>query len=145
MKRTGEIILIVIGGLIGMFMLALGGFMVWLNNNQDFVIQMYNESPEIQEVVPDMDVFIDVMNSVGMLFLISSIIVVIVGIIAIVLLKGNKKPKPAGIMLIVIAVLMSIITQGAMLFAGIFYLIAGIMALVRKAPPVYETPESIYE
>lgn len=145
MNRTIEIIITIIGTVIGAFMVLVGGFILWMNNNQDFIIQIYNETTEMQELVPDVNEFIQGLKAVGMVFFMTSLIVVIVGIIAIVFLKGNKKPKPAGIMLIIIAILAPVFTQGMLLITGVFYLIAGIMALVRKQSPAPQQTLDVYE
>ncbi|GGD01606.1 hypothetical protein GCM10007216_35400 [Thalassobacillus devorans] len=49
------------------------------------------------------------------------------------MLKGNKKPKLAGILLIVIAVMATIVTIGVAVVAGLFYIIAGVLSIVRKS------------
>ncbi|MGE6415855.1 DUF4064 domain-containing protein [Planococcus kocurii] len=140
MKRTAEIVLAVIGALGYAFTAALGGFMIWLQNNKGLMEEVFNETieqnPELG--MSDMEVMLDALGTGGWLFAIASVVAVILGIVAIVLLKGNKKPVVAGIIFIATAVIVAIVTSGAGILAGLFYLIAGVMALVRKSKQVIE-------
>ncbi|MGE6369353.1 DUF4064 domain-containing protein [Planococcus kocurii] len=140
MKRTAEIVLAVIGALGYAFTAALGGFMIWLQNNKGLMEEVFNETieqnPELG--MSDMEVMLDALGTGGWLFAIASVVAVILGIVAIVLLKGNKKPVVAGIIFIATAVIVAIVTSGAGILAGLFYLIAGVMALVRKPKQVFE-------
>src|SRR5699024_10688726 len=132
MKRTVEIILTVIGGLIGLFMTLVGGLILWMKSNPDEVRHMFSDMPEFQQASIDVEAVIASINQVGASILILALLSVIAGIVAIVLLKGNKNPKAAGIILIVTAIIAIIFTQEFMTIGGIFYVIAGILALVRK-------------
>ncbi|HLR63009.1 MAG TPA: DUF4064 domain-containing protein [Lentibacillus sp.] len=136
MSRTGEIVLTIIGALIYGFFTVVGGFMVWLFNNEAIWDQAKEEINQQQpELAPgDMEAVTEMFQGSGWFLIILTIISVILGIVSIVFMKGNKKPKAAGIILIVTAALSTIITFGGMIFSGIFYLIAGIMCLARKAP-----------
>lgn len=137
MKRTVEIVFSVIGVLLYLLMAAVGAVLVWVDNNKDIVqnmIRKANEqsSPANQLPMTDLNNMLDVVGYGGIFLIIVSIIAIIVGIISIVLIKGNKKPKAAGIMLIITAIVISVITSGGGIIGGIFYLITGIMCLVRK-------------
>ncbi|KAA0959206.1 DUF4064 domain-containing protein [Planococcus sp. ANT_H30] len=140
MKRTAEIVLAVIGALGYAFTAALGGFMIWLQNNKGLMEEVFNETieqnPELG--MSDMEVMLDALGTGGWLFAIASVVAVILGIVAIVLLKGNEKRVVAGIIFIATAVIVAIVTSGAGILAGLFYLIAGVMALVRKPKQVIE-------
>ncbi|AQU80710.1 MULTISPECIES: DUF4064 domain-containing protein [Planococcus] len=140
MKRTAEIVLAVIGALGYVFTAALGGFMIWLQNNKGLMEEVFNETieqnPELG--MSDMEVMLDALGTGGWLFAIASVVAVILGIVAIVFLKSNKKPVVAGIIFIATAVIVAIVTSGAGILAGLFYLIAGVMALVRKPKQVIE-------
>ena len=134
MKRTAEIVLGIIGTIVYGFIAIMGAVMLWAHNNSEVVKEFYDEmvqqSPEIE--IDDFQTFIDSMGTGGMMVLIVSLLAIAAGIVAMVLLKGNKKPKVAGIIFIVTPVIV-VIAQGALvIFAGIFYIIAGIMCLVRK-------------
>ncbi|MFB4167936.1 DUF4064 domain-containing protein [Virgibacillus sp. JSM 102003] len=133
MNRTGEIVLTIVGALIYMLFAGLGIFTAWLFNNE----QILNEASDEMMQQPgmgtgDMQAMLEVLQGGGLVLAIVSIIALVLGIISIILVKGDKKPKAAGIILIVTSVLAAIITVGAGIFSGIFYLIAGIMCLARK-------------
>ncbi|UJL47010.1 DUF4064 domain-containing protein [Virgibacillus sp. NKC19-16] len=134
MKRTGEVILGIIGALIYGFFGLIGGSMIWLQNNEALLQQALEEAPQGGEIpVEDFNEFMEVMGSSGMVMLISSIVAIILGIIAMIFLRGNKRPKAAGIIFIATPVI-GIFVFGFVfgIMSGIFYLIAGIMCLVRK-------------
>ncbi|SDR02550.1 DUF4064 domain-containing protein [Virgibacillus salinus] len=133
MNRTGEIVLTIVGALIYMLFAGVGIFAAWLFNNE----QVLNEASDEMMQQPgmgtgDMQAMLEVLQGGGLVLAIVSIIALVLGIISIILVKGDKKPKAAGIILIVTSVLAAIITVGAGIFSGIFYLIAGIMCLARK-------------
>src|SRR5699024_4878217 len=105
MKRTGEFVLGIIGIIIYAFFTLMGTLLIWIQNNADKVRDMMAEvakdDPEVSvdEFNEALEVVVDSGNA---WFVFSvSLITAIVGIVALVLLKGNKRPKPAGIMLIV--------------------------------------------
>lgn len=133
MKRTGEVVLGVIGAILYGLGAIFGIVMIALKNNdmvQDEIREM-SEDPELAGTV-DFNSILASLAAGGWTLFITSLIALILGIIAIVFIKGNKKPKAAGIIFIVAAVVMAIVTFGVAIFPGIFFLIAGIMCLVRK-------------
>ncbi|MTD31941.1 DUF4064 domain-containing protein [Planomicrobium sp. YIM 101495] len=134
MKRTPEIILGIIGALGYAFMAALGGFMLWLQGNKDTMEEAMTGTgdPELDLTMEEFDTVIDLLGAGGTMLLASAIAAVVLGIVAMILLKGNKKPVVSGIIFLIVAVGVSITTTGVGILAGIFYLIAGIMCLVRK-------------
>ena len=140
MKRTAEIILGIIGAVIYGLTAALGGFMIYLESNKDLLEQSFNETakqnPEM--AMADMEAALDMLASGGWLLTISSVAAIILGIVAMILLRGNKKPVIAGIIFIATAVIVAIITVGVGIIPGIFYLIAGILCLVRKPARIIE-------
>lgn len=141
MKRTAEIVLGIIGALGFAFMAALGGFMLWMQNNRDLIeseMTTGTGDPTTDFSVEEFEAAMDMLGAGGWILLASAIAAIVLGIVAMVLLKGNKKPVIAGIIFIVTAVIVSIITTGAGVIAGIFYLIAGIMCLVRKPKTTLE-------
>src|SRR5699024_1904166 len=106
-KRTAEIVVTIIVAILYAISAAGGELVIVLNNNQDLV-QEAVEGAEAQGAEISMAELNDVLQGIGgsgWMLAIFSVIAIIVGIVAIVFLKGNKKPKPAGIMLIIIAVL----------------------------------------
>ncbi|TAA72368.1 DUF4064 domain-containing protein [Planococcus salinarum] len=141
MKRTAEIVLGIIGALGYAFMAAIGGFMLWLQNNRDLIeteLTTGTGDPSTDFSMEEFEAMMDLFGTGGWLLLASAIAAVVLGIVAMVLLKGNKKPVVAGIIFIATAIIISIITTGIGVIAGIFYLIAGIMCLVRKPKTTLE-------
>ena len=134
MKRTAEIVLGIIGALGYAFMAALGGFMIWMQNNRDLMEETMTGTgdPTTDLTMEEFEGMIDLLGAGGWVLVASAIAAIVLGIVAMVLLKGNKKPVIAGIIFIATAVIVAIITTGVGIIAGIFYLIAGIMCLVRK-------------
>ena len=134
MKRTGEIVLGVIGAIFYGLGALFGVIMLFLKNQQDFLREI-TEDPEFADVF-DFNSLVNSLAAGGWTLIITSLIALILGIIATVFIKGNKKPKAAGIIFIVTAVVITIVTFGAAILPGIFFLIAGIMCLVRKPQAV---------
>ncbi|MDM8099739.1 MULTISPECIES: DUF4064 domain-containing protein [Oceanobacillus] len=130
MKRTVEIVLGVIGMVGYGLVAALGGFMLFLQNNEDLLQEVVEQNPEMG--LNDLNTVMEGMGAGGWALLITSILAIILSLAAIFLIKGNKQPKIAGSIFIVISILGSIVTIGFGIIPGIFLLISGIMCLVRK-------------
>src|SRR5690606_28381840 len=90
------------------------------------------------EELAALDLLVESMNESGGFVIGTFLVGAGLGIVAIFLLKGNKKPVAAGIILFATAVLTTVVTAGSTLIPGLFYVIAGILALVRKAPQTVE-------
>lgn len=136
MSRTGEIVLSIIGAVVYFLFIIFGAFMVWLFNSEAVWDQATQDIQEQSGVAAgDMEAALGVMQGGGWFIIILSVIALILGILSVVFIKGNSKPKAAGIILIVTAAVSTLLTTGVMIFGGVFYLIAGIMCLARKAPP----------
>lgn len=134
MKSTVETVLGIMGALGYAFMAALGGFMIWMQNNRDMMEETMTGTgdPTTDLTMEEFEGMIDILGTGGWVLVASAIAAIVLGIFAMVLLKGNKKPVISGIIFIATAVIVAIITTGVGIIAGIFYLIAGIMCLVRK-------------
>ncbi|CQR48330.1 hypothetical protein BN1058_02697 [Paraliobacillus sp. PM-2] len=134
MKRTVEIILGIIGTLIYGIAAILGGSMLLMRKNPETIEEIYTDmveqNPEV--ALPDFQTFIESMGAGAVILIVVSLAAMIAGIVAIVFLKGNKKPKAAGILFIVSVAVVTILPVGISIFTGIFYLAAGIMSLMRK-------------
>ncbi|MBM7583862.1 uncharacterized membrane protein YbaN (DUF454 family) [Bacillus pakistanensis] len=133
MKRTGEIVLAIIGVILsGLF--AIGGlsFNALIDNPefQEGMNQGINNDPTLTQ--GDIDAVISIIESVGPFLLVVGLISVILGIIGAIAIKGNKKPVLAGIMFILAALVIGLGTIGIGFLPGILFLIAGIMSFVRK-------------
>lgn len=140
MKRTAEIVLGIIGALGYAFMAALGGFMLWMQNNRDLMEEMMTGTgdPTTDFSMEEFEAMMDVVGTGGWVLIISALTAIVLGIVAMALLKGDKKPMIAGIIFIAIAVIVAFITAGVGILAGLFYLIAGILCLVRKPQKTLE-------
>ncbi|GAA0603684.1 DUF4064 domain-containing protein [Virgibacillus siamensis] len=135
MKRTGEIVLSIIG-IVVYALCAFAGFAgATVLSNEQLMSDMANEMATPQMSASDVMAMFDTMSGGIMLFAIVSVVSLILGIVAAVFLKGNKKPKAAGIILIITSVIGTIVTVLSVIIPAIFFLIAGIMALARKPKP----------
>lgn len=147
MKRTGEIVLGVIGsifnviGIIVLLFVLIGasGFM----NSPDFEIfmeqiqmEIQNDptlSPEEAQIAADtMPAIFEGIGVFGWILLIALIISLILAVIAIVKISKNSSPKAAGALFIIAGIFAGILSLTSILFY-----IAAIMCFVRK-PPVQD-------
>ncbi|ASF37852.1 hypothetical protein CEH05_01435 [Halobacillus halophilus] len=137
MKRTAEIVLTVIGIVLYGLPILLSGIFLSNKDNPQFrqeLENMMNSSPEMQgNGAINVNQMLDAMGTFTMVVMVAALVAIALGILSIVFLKGDKKPKAAGIILIVTAIIMTFGTVGLGIFAGVAYLIAGIVALVRKS------------
>lgn len=143
MKRTGEIALGIIGVISSALMSLVGMALIWANRSNDFKLLMEKElaSDPAMEVNPgDLNMVLEGLGSYGWAVVAASIIGFVLGLVGIMSIKGNRKPKLAGWMFIIGAVLIGIISVGFGFVPAILFFIAGIMSFVRKAPPESEPP-----
>jgi len=136
LKRTAEIVLSVIGVAIYLLFAGAIGALKAMLNNAEVMNQVKKELTG--EELAALDLLVESMNESGGFVIGTFLVGAVLGIVAIFLLKGNKKPVAAGIILFATAVLTTVVTAGSTLIPGLFYVIAGILALVRKAPQTVE-------
>src|SRR5699024_10015038 len=139
-KRTAEIVLTIIGAILYAISAAGGALLIWLQNIQDLVQEAVEEA-EAQGAEISMAELNDVLQGIGgsgWMLAIFSVLAIIVEIVVTVFLKGNKKPKHEGIMLIIIAVLSLILLCLSSWIIMLLYLIPRIMALARKPKQVIQ-------
>ncbi|MFC4402087.1 DUF4064 domain-containing protein [Gracilibacillus xinjiangensis] len=134
MKRTVEIVLIIIGMFVYFIGAVFGGAFIALEGNQELLNDLLMESQQMmtEEELRVMDMLYSSIGTIGWVIVVTAVTCIILGVIAAFMFKGNKKPKPAGIILIVAGGLTTLLTAGSGIFAGIFYIISGIMGLARK-------------
>ncbi|KAB8137902.1 DUF4064 domain-containing protein [Gracilibacillus oryzae] len=134
MRRTVEVVLIIIGVFVYSFGAIFGGTFIALDGNQELLneIMMVNPDTMTDEEVRITEIMYTSIGVIGWVLIAVSVICMVLGIIAAFMFKGNKRPKPAGIILLIVGGLTILITAGSGIFAGIFYIIPGIMGLVRK-------------
>ncbi|TYS69795.1 DUF4064 domain-containing protein [Sutcliffiella horikoshii] len=138
MKRTAEIVMTVIAVIIS-GLTALFGVLMNLGMSDPEFTEIMEEEMTADPAMEGMDMggFMDLLSMAGPTLLTVGIISLILGVIGIIAIKGNKKPVLAGIMLILAALVIGIGTLGFGIIPAVLYLIAGIMAFVRK-PKVTE-------
>ncbi|MFP7495082.1 DUF4064 domain-containing protein [Terribacillus saccharophilus] len=138
-KRTAEKVLAIIGAALFLifavlFAFGLGGTDEATTNelaNQGFTQQ-------------DISTFTDAAAGMSIWLVILYVICAILGFVSLAMLKPNKKATGAGILLIVTAVLGTLLSVFLAIVGGILYLIAGIMAIVRKPVEQYNDRGEVY-
>lgn len=143
MKRTAEITLGIIGTIFYLFSVVFGALRIWAENNKGYLYDMILENQaEMGLTAADINnldlLFSYSLATGGMLLVILPVLAIILGIVALVLLKGNKHPVAAGIIFLSTGVLYVIITFGGGILSGILFLIAGILCLARKQKTIME-------
>jgi len=137
LKRTGEIALGIIGIILSALMSLGGILLIWANQSSEFKTELedqFTADPTLEFNAGDVSTMLDAAGTFGWAIVVASIIGIILGLIGVISIKGNKKPKLAGWMFIIGALLTGIISVGFGFLPAILYLIAGIMAFARKAP-----------
>ncbi|OXS60104.1 uncharacterized protein DUF4064 [Bacillus sp. V-88] len=145
-KRTGEVIMGVIGIVLSA-LFSIIGIVLNMGMNSPEVMSQIEEGmesdPNLQEsgmTAGDMSAIMETAESMGSYLVILGIIASILGIIAVMTIVKNKKPVLSGIMFILAALVVGLGTIGFGFIPGLLFLIAGIMAFVRKpkrTDPVY--------
>lgn len=135
MRRTAEVVLTIIGAFVYLLGVIFGGLLNFIFGTEEFQNEILND-PAINELNQQEAQFaLDFVGSMGTAVIVVSVISIIAGIIAMFLFKGDNKPKVAGIILLIVGVITTLISFGGAIFASVFYIIAGIMGLVRKKKP----------
>ncbi len=142
-KRTVEMIFTVIGLLVFLLMSISVGVVAFTDNAKietmakEFVqLQEQTSQPGVEEFSEqEFETVIETgTNYLFFVFLIN----LVLGVLALFFLKGDKKPKAAGILLIVTAIVGTIASLFFGIIGGAAYLIAGIVALVRRPKKMIE-------
>lgn len=139
MRRVGEITLSIIGAVLSLF-----GVIIWaitrstfkLSEFREELIGIFDESIEMNELDGAMtsQEILESMDTIFPVLILSALVSTIIGIVAVFLLRGNKQPFAAGLVLIIGAVIVLVSSFATGFLAVILYVIAGIMTLVRKPP-----------
>jgi hypothetical protein len=145
-KRTGEVVMGVIGIVLSA-LFSIIGIVLNMGMSSPEVMSQIEEGmesdPNLQEsgmTAGDMSSIMEAAESMGSYLVILGIIASILGIIAVMTIVKNKKPVLSGIMFIIAALVIGLGTVGFGFIPGLLFLIAGIMAFVRKpkrTDPVY--------
>lgn len=145
-KRTGEVVMGVIGIILSALFSIIGIVLNMGMSDPEVMSQLeegMESDPNIQNAemtAGDLSSIINAAESTGSYLVILGIIASILGIIAVLTIVKNKKPVLSGIMFIIAALVIGLGTIGFGFVPGLLFLIAGIMALVRKpkkTDPVY--------
>ena len=146
MKRKAEFVLTIIGIVFYLFVATVGGLLATLKTNDAFVEGFVSEFETntdfakifVSEMETGVNESVDVAEVIellgigGFLILIISLVCIVFGIMAAILLKKNSYPKTIGITLILLAIVSPFLSFGLCIMAGFFYLVAGIVTLVKK-------------
>src|SRR5699024_86051 len=137
MKRTIEIILIVFGMIVYGFFSLMGAAIIWMQNNREKAKDFCksNEAADDTFTFEEVEEEINNIGSSGWIFTLTLLLAIVVGIVALILLKGNKYPKPAGLLLIFSSIMFIVVVGMGPGIGGAFYLIAGIVCMVRNEDP----------
>lgn len=129
MKRTGEIALTIIGAVFNLIGVGIFSLFTTFSKTDYFMYNFLGAYGTEEDIF-----FINIMTGIGWFLSIISLLALIAGIVALLFFKGDKKPKAAGIILIITSVILALGTFMMAFLAALCYLIAGIMGLVRKPP-----------
>lgn len=127
-KRTAELVL----GIIGVVFNVLGAILVGLfmgvagNSINE---QIKNDPTVTAEDVALASNFVD---GLGWFYVIVCVIGAILGVVGILLLRRNSSAIASGVIFIVAAVLITFLTFFVAIIPAVLYLVAGILAIVRK-------------
>jgi len=122
MRRTAEVVLTIIGAffyLIGIFFASVFKTIFGMDEVREEITGDVTLTAEETELALNM---FDSFGSFAVVGIVISIIAIIAGIVAMILFKGDNKPKAAAIILLVVGIPT----------LQLFYIIPGIMGLVRK-------------
>lgn len=148
MKRTAERVLGIIGSiLLGIGTLLIISLIVALGNPEvraeiDSILLEESPDPELQlsgEEVNEMNVMLDAFaEGGGIVIVIGYVIAVILAVVATILVK--KKTILSGVFFLLAAVIPLFVLWFMAIIPSILFIIAGLLALIRKAPP--EQPQA---
>lgn len=92
---------------------------------------MQEEAAELENV-PTYDEFVETLRTAGVITLVLAVIAEVAGIVSILLLKNDKRPKVAGVLLLIVGIFVSSLQFIIALVGSVFFIIAAMMALFRK-------------
>lgn len=135
-KRTGEFVM----GIIGIVLSALFsiiGIVTNMSIDDPMVMQEMEKMIESDPAITTQDstFIIGIAESMGWYLILIGVIASILGLIAVLTIVKNRKPILSGIMFILAALVIGVGTIGFGFIPGLLFLIAGIMAFVRKPKP----------
>lgn len=134
MSRTAEMLITLLGIMVYSFFSIIAGATVWMNKNPDKVADMLADlNNEEMDLTKDEFLFmLEDIGGSGWYVLIGTILAILAGVLAIYFLRGNKNNIIAGVLLILSAIIATFMSFFLAWPAALIYLLAGIMALVRR-------------
>lgn len=126
MKRMVENVLNIIGVVGNVLMIGTGLVFLYLKDNADYLEYLDANWTKSQNAYT-----LDQLSQAGTMFVLPGVIGLVLGILAIYLLKSNQNQKFVGWMLIILSVVSCFISLFAAI-PNIFFIIAGIIILVGK-------------
>lgn len=138
-KRTAEKVLVIIGAVI--FLISTVTTAIGLGASDSSTANQLSDMGYSQE---EASLVTDLVGGISIWFIIVYVICAILGFVSLRMLKPDRQAKGAGILLIITAVLGTILTIFTGFISGILYLIAGIMAIVRKPVEQYNDRGETY-
>ncbi|MGD7007264.1 DUF4064 domain-containing protein [Metabacillus sp. 84] len=133
MSRVAELIFIIAGIVLNGLLLA-GAFILYISTNNTeetrSLVEQLLQDESLAGAGLSADQIINGMSGGSLYITVVALICTVIGIVSIFLLKN--KTKAAGILLIITGIVRSIASLFFGVFGGAAYLIAGIIALVRK-------------
>ncbi|WP_071617604.1 DUF4064 domain-containing protein [Rossellomorea aquimaris] len=135
-KRTGEVVM----GIIGIVLSALFsiiGIVTNMSIDDPMVMEEMEKMIESDPAITTQDssFILGIAESMGWYLILIGVIASILGLIAVLTIVKNRKPILSGIMFILAALVIGVGTIGFGFVPGLLFLIAGIMAFVRKPKP----------
>jgi Protein of unknown function (DUF4064) len=135
-KRTGEVVM----GIIGIVLSALFsiiGIVTNMSIDDPMVMEEMEKMIESDPAITTQDssFILGIAESMGWYLILIGVIASILGLIAVLTIVKNRKPILSGIMFILAALVIGVGTIGFGFIPGLLFLIAGIMAFVRKPKP----------
>ncbi|QXE02143.1 DUF4064 domain-containing protein [Terribacillus sp. DMT04] len=129
LRRTAEKVLATIGAVVFLYT----AISTWIR------LAAYDPEAARQEILDsgvdqavDTGMVADMANTLGAFVIAVGLICAVLGIVAAVKLKANRKQTGLGVMLIIVSLVGSIATFLAGFIGGMLYLIAGVMVLARR-------------
>src|SRR5690625_6521745 len=126
MKRTIEIILIVLGMIVYGFFSLMGAAIIWMQNNREKAKDFFksNEAADDTFTFEEFEEAINNIGSSGWIFTLTLLLAIVVGIVALILLKGNKYQKHDGLLLIFSSIIFIVVFRLVQGIDDAFYLIS---------------------
>ncbi|MFD0710461.1 DUF4064 domain-containing protein [Paenibacillus sp. GCM10027626] len=132
MKRIVENVLNIIGVIGNVLMIGTGLVFFYLKDNEVFLKYLDDNWSKSQN-----DYTLDQLSQAWTMFVLPGIIGLVLGILAIYLLKSNRNQKLVGWMLIILSVASCFISLFAAI-PNIFFIITGIIILAAKPKKILE-------